>query len=62
MANKNWIAGATENKGALHRHLGIPEGQRIPNDVLARAARQPGVVGQEARLAQQLKGMHKKHT
>ena len=26
---KNWIAGATENKGALHRKLGVPAGKKI---------------------------------
>ena len=35
---KNWIAGATRNKGALHRSLGVPEGQKIPAAKLAAAA------------------------
>jgi hypothetical protein len=29
-AARNWIAGATQNKGGLHRALGIPLGQKIP--------------------------------
>ena len=56
---KNWIAGATKNKGALHRNLGVPEGQKIPAGKLAAAAKQPGKVGKEARLAQTLKKMKK---
>lgn len=37
MANKNWIQGASLNKGALHRALGIPEGQKIPEKTLMKA-------------------------
>lgn len=33
----NWIAGATQNKGALHRALGVPEGQKIPAAKMAAA-------------------------
>lgn len=57
--SKNWIAGATKNKGALHRNLHIPQGQTIPAAKLAAAAKQPGKVGKEARLAQTLKGLRK---
>ena len=56
MAN-NWIAGATKNKGGLHRALGVPMGQPIPlRDVMA-AAKKPGKVGKEARLALTLRGL-----
>ena len=34
---KNWIAGATRNKGALHRALDVPEGERIPAGKMAEA-------------------------
>ena len=54
---KNWIAGATKNKGALHRNLGVPEGQKIPAKNLSAAAKKPGKVGKEARLAKTLKKM-----
>lgn len=27
---KNWMAGAVKKPGALHRSLGIPQGQKIP--------------------------------
>lgn len=57
---KNWIAGATKNKGALHKNLGVPEGKKIPAGKLASAAKQPGKVGKEARLAETLKGLRKK--
>lgn len=56
---KNWIAGATKNKGALHRNLGVPEGNKIPVKKLEKAAKQRGKVGKEARLAETLKGLRK---
>lgn len=56
---KNWIAGATKNKGALHRALGVPEGQKIPDAKVAKAAKAGGKLGKEARLAQTLKGFKK---
>jgi len=56
---KNWIADATKNKGALHRNLGVPEGQKIPAGKIAAAAKQPGKIGKEARLAQTLKKLRK---
>lgn len=59
MANKNWIAGATKNKGGLHRSLGIPVGDKIPAGRLRNAARQGGKVGAQARLAMTLKGFKK---
>lgn len=34
----NWIAGATQNKGALHRELGVPQGKKIPAAKLSAAA------------------------
>lgn len=30
MAKKDWIKTGTENKGGLHRSLGIAEGKKIP--------------------------------
>lgn len=51
---KNWIAGAVKNKGGLHRALGVPEGKKIPAKKVAAAARKPGKVGKEARLAETL--------
>jgi hypothetical protein len=57
--SKDWIAGATKNKGALHKNLGVPAGEKIPAKKLAAAAKQPGKVGKEARLAETLKKMKK---
>jgi hypothetical protein len=54
---KNWIAGAIKKPGALHADLGVPQGQKIPAAKLAAAAKQPGKVGQRARLAKTLKKM-----
>jgi hypothetical protein len=59
MATKNWIAGATKNKGALHKNLGVPQGEKIPAAKLKAAAAKGGKVGKEARLAETLKKLKK---
>lgn len=57
---KHWISGAIgENKGALHRKLNVPEGEKIPEEKLRGALhskdkRERG----EARLAMTLKKFH----
>ena len=52
---KNWIAGATKNKGALHRALGVPEGEKIPSGKMAKAARSSNPkIRKEANLAKTL--------
>lgn len=56
---KKWIAGAIKHKGALHRELGVPEGQKIPAKKVAAAAKKGGTLGRRARLAETLKGLHK---
>ena len=53
-----WIAGATKNKGALHRRLGVPANKTIPAKMLARAAKHHGIEGKEARLAETLRHLH----
>ena len=45
------VAKKTE-KGGLHKSLGVPVGQKIPPGEIAAAAKKPGKVGKEARLAQ----------
>jgi hypothetical protein len=61
MAKKgNWIAGATKNKGGLHRSLGVPAGKKIPAGKVAAAAAKGGKVGRQARLAQTLSKMRKR--
>jgi hypothetical protein len=54
-----WIQGAIKHPGALHKQMGIPQGQPIPEKRLAKAAKAPGKLGARARLAETLKGMHK---
>lgn len=52
---KNWIAGAVgKSPGALHKEMGIPQGQKIPAGKLASAANKGGKLGKRARLAQTL--------
>lgn len=58
--SKNWIAGATKNKGALHRALGVPQGTKIPASKLAKGAKMGGTVAKEVSLARTLKGFKKK--
>lgn len=53
MAGK-FIAKATENKGGLHKALGIAMGKKIPKASVAAAAARGGKVGKEAHLAQTL--------
>lgn len=56
----NWIAGATKNKGALHRELHVPEGERIPAKKLAKAEHSSNPTERKrANLAKKLKGLHK---
>lgn len=57
MASK-WIAGAIKHPGALHRELGVPPGEKIPEKKLAAAAKKGGKLGRRARLAETLKRMH----
>lgn len=61
MAGKKWIKGATKNKGALHRHLGVPADKPIPEKKLEAAAHSKNpTIRKEAQLAETLKGMHHK--
>lgn len=57
MAEK-WIQGAIKHPGALHKQLGVPQGQKIPAKKLAKAAKAGGKLGARARLAETLKGFH----
>ncbi len=54
----HWIQKAIKHPGALHRQLGVPQGQKIPAGKLAAAAKKGGKLGERARLAKTLKGMH----
>ena len=57
-AKKKWIKGAIKHPGALHRELGVPEGEKIPEAKLEKAAAAGGKLGQRARLAETLAGLH----
>jgi hypothetical protein len=57
---KKWIKGAIKHPGALHKEMGIPEGKKIPEKKLAKAAHARGKLGKRARLAETLKGLRKK--
>lgn len=58
---KKWIAGAIKHPGALHSHLGVPQGQKIPASKLAKATHSSNpTIRREANLAKTLKGFHKK--
>lgn len=60
MAEKKWIAGAIKHPGALHRALGVPEGTKIPEKTLARAAKSKrGSLRRKVALARTLKGFHR---
>lgn len=56
----NWIAKATRNKGGLHRSLGVLMGDKIPEKRIEAAAKRPGKVGKQARLAETLEGLRRK--
>lgn len=51
MQKKHWIQDATKHKGALHKNLGIPMGEKIPQAKLEVSSKRPGKIGSEARLA-----------
>ena len=54
-----WIQGAIKHKGALHRELGVPEGQKIPAKKLEKATHSDNPkLARRARLAEALKHMH----
>lgn len=54
----HWISGAIQHKGALHKELGVPEGEKIPEKKLKKAEHAGGKEGKRARLAETLKSMH----
>lgn len=57
---KNWIAGAIKHPGALHRDLGVPQGQKIPAKKMsaARAGKFGAKTEERANLARTLGGFH----
>jgi hypothetical protein len=59
---RKWIQHALRHhkKGSLHRQLGIPVGKKIPLTVLRAAAKSPGLLGQRARLALNLRNLRRR--
>jgi hypothetical protein len=57
---KKFIQSAIKRPGALHRALGVPQGQKIPPSKIAAAAKGSGRVAKEARFAQTLSKLRKK--
>lgn len=56
----NWIKGAIKHPGALHRSLGVPEGEKIPASKLAKAAHSSNpTTRRRANLARTLGRMHR---
>ena len=54
-----WIQKAIRHPGALHRQLGVPQGQKIPAKKLAKAAHSSNpTLRRRANLAKTLKKMH----
>jgi hypothetical protein len=57
---KKFIQKAIKRPGALHRALGVPQGQRIPLAEIEKASHAPGRLGRQARFAQTLASLNKK--
>lgn len=58
MASKEkekFIQKAIKHPGALHKQMGVPQGQKIPAAKLAEAAKKGGVLGRRVRFAETLK-------
>lgn len=56
---KKWIAGATENKGSLHRQLGIKPGNKIPLPTLKANDKGGSKLARRARLAETLRSFRR---
>ena len=57
--SKKWIQKAVKHKGALHKALGIPDGEKIPaKDLKVKPSDSPKIA-KEKNLAKTLKKLHK---
>lgn len=56
-----WIQKMHMKKGALHREMGVPQGQKIPQAKLEKAAHAGGKLGARARLAETLEHLDHKN-
>lgn len=57
MAKDYWIQNAVKKPGALHKELGVPKGEKIPESKLKAAEKKGGKLGQRARFAENVKGL-----
>lgn len=56
---KHWIKAAIKHPGALHRDLGVPQGQKIPEAKLEAATHSNNpTTAKRARLAETMEGFH----
>lgn len=54
-----WIQGMHMKKGALHKELHVPSGEKIPAKTLSKAAHSSNpLLRKRANLAKTLKGLH----
>lgn len=58
----HWISKAIKHPGALHRQLGVPQGEKIPKSKLQAAAKKGGTLGRRARLAETLGSLRHRAT
>ncbi len=59
MTTHKFIKDAIKKPGALHRQLGVPKNEKIPDKKLEEAAKSGGKLGQRARFAETLRGFKK---
>ena len=57
--SNNWIQGAIKRPGALHRELGVSQGEKIPMKKLNAAEQKGGKMAKQAALAKTLRGFNK---
>lgn len=55
---KKFIQAMHMKKGALHKELGVPMGENIPEEKLNEAAMKGGTLGRRARTAKMLEGLN----
>jgi len=60
MSKDKWISKAIKHPGALHKSLGVPEGEKIPAKKLKKAEHSKNpLTRKRANLAATLKGLRK---
>jgi len=60
MAKDKWIQSAIKHKGALHKELGVKQGEKIPEKKLKKAEHSKNPkLRKRAQLAETLKSFHR---